>query len=397
MKVKVHLLLILFLASCGIGDRQKAETIIGEFQKNNAPDKREAVFDIRPVFENGHLILTGETSEENLKNQLLDSLAPLEFTDEIILLPDSSVGNKTFGLINLSVANHRSEPDFRSELITQSLMGTPVKILKKKDNWYLVQTPDRYISWINPGGIQPITENQLEYWKNEKRLIFTGDFEKIYKSEKMEQPVSDVVFGNIVELEETSRRRITIKLPDGRTGFVLPENWIDFQEFGNQTQVDTTKLKNLALELNGRPYLWGGTSSKAMDCSGFTKIIYIRSGIILARDASLQAKYGKPEETTNGFQNLQIGDLLFFGKKEDENGEEKITHVAFSLGGTEFIHASGRVQENSFDPESSIYSEYRKNSFIRAKRIKGMEGTSGIILIGKHPWYFNNQANSVYR
>ena len=108
------------------------------------------------------------------------------------------------------------------------------------------------------------------------------------------------------------------------------------------------------------------------------------NGIILARDASLQTNNGELTDTTNNFSNLQPGDLLFFGRTQPE----KVTHVALSLGGTEFIHASGRVKINSFDPESKIYSEYRKNSFIRARRIAGFEGTEGIQLVREHPWYW---------
>ncbi len=137
----------------------------------------------------------------------------------------------------------------------------------------------------------------------------------------------------------------------------------------------------------GRPYLWGGTSARAMDCSGFVKTIYFMNGIIPARDASLQIKQGERIEVENDFSNLQTGDLLFFGQKQSESQPEKVTHVAISLGNTEFIHASGKVERNSFNPESSIFSEYRKNSFLGAKRIIGFENTNNIQTIKNHPWY----------
>lgn len=111
------------------------------------------------------------------------------------------------------------------------------------------------------------------------------------------------------------------------------------------------------------------------------------NGLILARDASLQTRHGYTIETAENFETLQPGDLLFFGQKSTEDQPEKVTHVGISLGGTEFIHASGRVKQNSLHPDSANYSEYRKKTFIRARRIKGAEGKPGIIRIEDHPWY----------
>ena len=72
--------------------------------------------------------------------------AELNFEDQIEMLPSEKLGEKKFGVINLSVANIRSKPDHPAELATQSILGTPIKILKKgEDGYYLVQTPDNYI------------------------------------------------------------------------------------------------------------------------------------------------------------------------------------------------------------------------------------------------------------
>jgi len=386
-KTIIYIIISLFIIACGTNKQDEANKIIAAFREENKIDKRETVFEIETNYENGKLILTGETDHPELKSKLSSAFNNFEVDDKINLLPDSSTGNKTFGLINLSVANLRSEPNHSAELATQALMGTPVKILKIKNGWLLIQTPDNYISWVDSEGIFPVTESQLDNWKKSKRMIFTGDNGIIFENEDFENPVSDVTMGNILEIAEINQKSIKLKLPDGRTGFTEPSTWIDFEEFKNTVLCDSIQLKKLAQQLMGRPYLWGGTSARAMDCSGFVKTIYFMNGIILARDASLQIKQGEKVEVENDFSNLQTGDLLFFGQKQSENQPEKVTHVALSLGNTEFIHASGKIERNSFDPESSIFSEYRKNSFVGAKRIIGFENTNNIQTIKNHTWY----------
>ena len=387
MRIKPLILLLIILASCGVNKHRQAEKIIREFENEHVEDRREVVFNVRPEFENGKLVITGETSEKQLKTRLLEKLADIGYSDKITVLPDSTVDEKTFGLIRLSVANHRSAPAHSAELVTQSLMGTPVKLLKKKNGWYYVQSPDKYISWVDQGGVHPVSPNELERWRTAERLVLTGLTANIYETQKMEQPVSDAVMGAIVEKAGENRLGWQVKLPDNRPGFVSRENWIDFEKFENQAGVDSAGIVRLAKKLTGRPYLWGGTSCNAVDCSGFTKTVYFMNGLILARDASLQTRHGTLVETDGNFSELQPGDLLFFGRKSTGEETEKVTHVGISLGGPEFIHASGSVKINSLHPDSANYSEYRRNTFIRARRVRGAEGAPGIVNIADHPWY----------
>ena len=137
----------------------------------------------------------------------------------------------------------------------------------------------------------------------------------------------------------------------------------------------------------GIPYLWGGTSSKGLDCSGFSKTVYYANGIILPRDASQQVFSGDLVDTENDFENLQKGDLLFFGFSTDGNKKERITHVAIYIGNKNFIHASGKVKINSIDKNSEIFDEFRLKTFIRAKRILG-SFDNGENLIKNNSFYF---------
>ena len=145
-----------------------------------------------------------------------------------------------------------------------------------------------------------------------------------------------------------------------------------------------------ARSMTGFPYMWGGTSTKAVDCSGFVKTIYFMSGTILARDASQQFLYGKPVDVSESIDLLEPGDLLFFGHLRDD-GSRRITHVGMYIGDTEVIHSSGMVRINSLDSRRPNFSSYLKETLMGARRLTGVSGQPGIQPVNQHPWYFNQQ------
>ena len=125
--------------------------------------------------------------------------------------------------------------------------------------------------------------------------------------------------------------------------------------------------------------MWGGTSIKAVDCSGFTKSTYYLNGIILARDASQQcytgddidiSKYVDGEQTKEALANLKMGDLIFFGSKATPERKERITHVGIYIGDGIFIHSAGKVRINSLIPEDDNYYS-GSNRLVRAQRMLG--------------------------
>ena len=118
---------------------------------------------------------------------------------------------------------------------------------------------------------------------------------------------------------------------------------------------------------------------KAVDCSGFSQSVYYLNGIILLRDASLQALHGLNVDISSGYGQLRPGDLLFFGTKE--NSKLHVTHVAVYKGDREYINSSGRVMINSLDSTRSNYNGYRVNSLLSAKRIIGVNDDPGIVSI----------------
>ena len=62
----------------------------------------------------------------------------------VTLLPDASVGSASVGLIRVPVAAIHRKNAFSSEIVTEAVMGTPVKLLGK-DGWWRIQTPEGYL------------------------------------------------------------------------------------------------------------------------------------------------------------------------------------------------------------------------------------------------------------
>jgi gamma-D-glutamyl-L-lysine dipeptidyl-peptidase len=178
-----------------------------------------------------------------------------------------------------------------------------------------------------------------------------------------------------------------VEYPDGRTGFIAKEEAQVFEAWLAGAEDTPERIVATAKRFLGVPYLWGGTSSKGMDCSGFTKTVYYLNGVLLPRDADQQAAVGDSVDVPAGHMDLKPGDLLFFGSHAREGKPERVTHVAISLGGRRFIHSSADVHVNSLDPADSDYSDFRSVSFLRARRIIGAGEPSGVLRLAGIPYY----------
>ncbi len=354
---------------------------VQRIKEKYAPDKRTAVFNVEVNSINNQFELNGETNIPEAKEELIKNLSGKKIIDKIKLLPAMELGEKIFGVANLSVANIRTKPEHSAELATQVLLGSNLKILKSSGEWFQVQCEDDYIGWLDDDGVHLMDKKEISEWNSSKKIIVTKPFSFAF-SEKNENsiPVSDVVQGNKLKLKSIEDDFFRVEYPDGREAFIKNADAEDFDLWLNSREQNFNAINNTAHSLMGLPYLWGGTSIKGVDCSGYTKIVFQQNGIELPRDASQQVHVGELVDTENGFDNLLPGDLLFFGKKDPNSGNEKITHVAIYLGNLEFIHASGRVRINSFNPANQNFAEDRLKSFIKAKRILSSLGKNGVKL-----------------
>lgn len=381
MKQSIKLIALscaLALGSFSTFAQENVNDLLKDIKKEIAPDSRIAIFDLTANENNGEWVIKGKVDTKILKDNLfsklsdkgvkcVDSVSVLEFTQE-----------KPWAVVKLALASHRTGGKHAAEMATQTIMGTPVKILEYAGDWARVQGPDEYISYVPSNSLHKMTQEEFDNWKQAKRYIVTAYQSRLTEKPGNDYTITDLVMGNILEYKGKKGKYILLSTPDGREGYIHKDEVKELASWADQ-KFDAKLITKVAHRLMGHGYLWGGTTTKVTDCSGLVKVSYFANGIILHRDASQQALIGQRIESRD-WKTAKLGDLLFWGTRKG-----KVTHVGIYLKDGEYIHCSGRVKINSVDPNAK---NYLTTPFLSISRIDGHIGTRGITMVKDHSWYF---------
>lgn len=225
------------------------------------------------------------------------------------------------GICIVTVAPVRAEGSDKAEIVTEILFGESADILEVNKNWTRIKMHyDGYEGWMDTKQLKPVTDEELE---KRKVTVITEDFSSVL----MNDGKTLLSMGSEVEFPAVASRRSH----DLRESIALA-----------------------AKEFLNVPYLWGGKSFFAVDCSGFTQLVYKIHGIKLPRDTYQQAEVGEP---LTFVEESQLGDLAFF-----ENPEGKIIHVGIMLDNQRIIHASGKVRIDILDSTGIFNKEMNKHT-----------------------------------
>jgi probable lipoprotein NlpC len=121
---------------------------------------------------------------------------------------------------------------------------------------------------------------------------------------------------------------------------------------------DRDEVMYKVIEYLDTRYLWGGTTKRGIDCSGFVQaVMYQALGVSLPRTSSEQSNVGEDVKISD----LKFGDLLFF----DTRGRGRVSHVGIYLGDGYFVHSGSKTGVAVASLESEFYSRV----FLKAKRV----------------------------
>ena len=106
-----------------------------------------------------------------------------------------------------------------------------------------------------------------------------------------------------------------------------PMNFADWGNADNSASGSRAKALAYAKQFIGTPYVWGGTTPKGFDCSGFLQYTAAAAGLHLPRLSSQQAASGQRA----AIGSLKPGDLVAFGSDAH--------HIAYYLGNGQILES----------------------------------------------------------
>ncbi len=381
--------LLIVISSCNNIDENQKTTeelsqVMDSLKTTFVPDRRVQIFDYNIPADGTYV--KGRSSNPEAYEQVLriaKRFPGLNLDSFQLITPMDTA------LINVSVGNMRSNPSHSAELSTQVLMGQQVTVWEKDGYWYYIQSPDKYLAWIDGGALVFPGKEELMNYHHTEKVMYRNDFGFCYETPDVKGAiVSDLVAGDVLQKTGVESTYTAVSLPDGRKGFVPTESVESLKDMSLSSLSEWSAIKNTAYKFMGRPYLWGGTSGKGVDCSGFTKMVYYLNGMQLPRDASQQVNSGIEVPLDENLSQLKPGDFLFFGTKGENGKKDRVTHVGIYIGDGRMIHSSERVQIQSLIPGEPDYAPNRRKTLLSAKRmINDNTLAKGVEYIKDNPAY----------
>jgi cell wall-associated NlpC family hydrolase len=235
-------------------------------------------------------------------------------------------------VVSTPVVDMYSSASEDSDVVSQAIYGSDLRVLEESGGWAKVRTSDDYTGWVRLDATIRIANEHKGEPNSTKTVQVNSQLANLYRETDVtaHRPVLTVPFETRLEIEKEGTGDdagwFQVRLLDGQKAWVQAGDVIT-----NPHPLTIDESIALAKRFLGVTYLWGGRSSLGYDCSGFTQMLVRSRGINMPRDADLQAAWTGAESIDR--KHLRAGDLLFFGSAPDH-----ITHTGMFIGKGQFIH-----------------------------------------------------------
>lgn len=233
------------------------------------------------------------------------------------------------------VINMYSAASLDADVVSQAIYGTTVQQIAPKDKiqapeeWMYIKTPDDYPGWVRRDALLPLDDKEDYAGPSKHVITVTNRTANVYRESDVTEHAPLLTIPFETDLEETGvegKRWHKVRLVDGRQAWIQTG---DVQERATRP-LTVDEMIALAKKFLGVTYTWGGSSSLGYDCSGFMQMLMRQHGVLMPRDADIQAAWSGVIAVDR--KDLKPGDLLYFGSAKE------ITHTGMYIGNGEFIH-----------------------------------------------------------
>jgi len=223
--------------------------------------------------------------------------------------------------ISTPVANIYAKQGCEDSIISQLLMGDDVLLFDHKNDFSFIQSlKDRYVGYVETKNLNTEKEILTHYVSTRSTFLYP-------RADLKSVPLQALSLGTKITIVEFITSR---DLCYGLTqkGHAIVARHISQL---NQKPDDFVTIAEMLLHT---PYLWGGTSSFGIDCSGLVQLSLAICGIQVLRDSDMQCETIGYILTKQETKNLQRGDLVFWPG-----------HVAIMQNYEKTIHANGKTMD----------------------------------------------------
>ncbi|MFZ3582049.1 C40 family peptidase [Loktanella sp. DJP18] len=224
-------------------------------------------------------------------------------------------------------------PDGRRD--RQLLLGQAVTVLEDRAGWSFVQAGDGYVGYV------PSDRLTAETVPTHRVGTFATH---AYAAEDMKSP-------DVMQLPFGARVRV---LDERRAFFETPQGFIPKKHLRPLDRPFTSPATIAQLHF-GVPYLWGGNSTRGLDCSGLIAAALTACDMPCPGDADLQEQALGDALAPDA--ELQRGDLIFW-----------CGHVGMMVDPATMIHANANAMAVTYEPLA--------NAILRIRTVEASEVTS---------------------